>query len=46
MESFASLLAICEGDPQVTSGFPLQMVNKDEQRCFLCCEFGHAACGS
>ena len=36
--TFPVLLALCEGNPPVTGGFPSQMASNSERWYFLCCE--------
>ena len=37
MEMHSTLLALCEGNPSVTDGFPSQRASNAELWCFLCC---------
>ena len=37
MEPYSTLLALCEGNPPVTRGFPPQRARNTELKCFLWC---------
>ena len=37
MEMLSTLLALCEGNPPVTSGFPSQRASNEKLWCFICC---------
>ena len=37
METPTALLALCEGNPPVTGGFPIQRANNANLLCLLCC---------